>query len=184
MLGLKQGVLLVLLLVTGMGSASAEFNKSIGVMVGYPVWQFETDEYYDTSEPALRLFSEIAIDKTTHLEFALFSLGAIEDNVSYWDESIDAKGLSLSLAKLVLLPGSVSLRGKAGLFWSDSDMELGGESWGSDGNFSALLGVGLQVDVSKKIALRGEFEVHHLDLGNSMNIFSTMFGVVMNFEEY
>lgn len=178
---LKKGVLLVFLLMAGISNASAEFSKSIGVMVGYPVWQFEEDGYYDTSEPALKLFSEVAINKLTRLELAIFSLGAIEDNVNYLDETVDAKGLSLSLARSILFSDVLSLRGKAGLFWSDSDIEVDGEVLGSDANLAPFVGVGLQLEVNKNIALRGEFEVYHLDVGYNVNVFSTMFGVVINF---
>ncbi len=165
------------------GTAQAEFSKAVGVMVGYPTWSFEEDTYYDVVAPNVKLFSETIIKprSATKLEMALFRLGTLEDNI---DGTLKIYSQGLSFALVQPLGGdSFSLRGKAGVYWANTTFEEG--EWAAgEGSLGPFAGLGFQVDLSSRIALRGEMEVYHLDSYiYDMVVYTAQAGIVFNFAD-
>ncbi|MEW5757627.1 MAG: porin family protein [Pseudomonadota bacterium] len=158
---IRKILVMTLLMLAGVSSAYAEFERAAGVSLGSASWSFDDDQGYETRSTAYKLFTEAAIDQDWKLGVGIVYLGEIEHE--FIAESVSADGLTLFGVRHWAFSESVSLRGTVGI----SRMNTRLKSVFGSGRLSdtdLLLGLGAEAQLSEKTALRLEYELYRMAL--------------------
>lgn len=158
---IRKTLVMTLIVLLGISSAQAEFERAAGMSLGSASWTFDDDQGYETRSAAYKLFTEAAIDEDWKLGVGIVYLGEIEHQSGL--ESISADGLTLFGVRHWPFSESVSLRGTVGISRMNTRLKsvLGG---GRLSDTDLLLGLGAEAQLSEKTALRLEYELYRMAL--------------------
>jgi OmpA-OmpF porin, OOP family len=118
----------------------------------------------DGEDTAWRLFGGYQLNTNLALELAYTDLGEASATVPGGSASAEATALELSALGMLPLAERFSLYGKAGIYRGeiDASSSIGGSA--SEDNTDLTLGAGVQFDMTRNIALRGEWQ-RYMDMG-------------------
>lgn len=140
--------------------------------IGAGVGQSDVDELNDT-DTAFKVFLGVHVNPNLALEGGLVSFGETTANYG-GGESISADAAGAYGAVVGRLPvGAATVYGKVGLQYWDVDLVVcsaGMCDRGSDTGIDPMLGVGLEIPMVNRVAVRAEFE-RYLDVSDGVEVF-------------
>lgn len=152
-------------LVAGLGASNA---MAAGWYAGAGVGQAEYDGLSDEGT-SMKLFLGYSFSPNGAFEFAYVDTGEGEEDTPFGDFEVSTDGFEISAVGFLPVNQSVSFLGRLGLYNWDAEAELGGAS-GSDSGTDLTYGFGVQFELSKAAALRGEYQVYDIDGDDIDNI--------------
>lgn len=139
-----------------------------GWYAGAGVGQAEYEGLSD-KPTSMKLFLGYSFNPNAAVEFAYVDSGEATEDTFLGDFKASADGVEVSVVGLLPVNSAVSFLGRLGLFNWDAEFELGGAS-ASDSGTDLTYGLGVQFDISKAVALRGEYQVYDVDGDDIDNI--------------
>lgn len=136
--------------------------------VGAGVGQSEYDGLSDEGT-STKLFLGYSLNPSVAVEFAYVDTGEGEQDSIFGDFTASTDGFEISAVGLLPVNNTVGFLGRLGLYSWDLDVELGGAS-ASDSGTDLTYGFGIQVELGKTAALRGEYQIYDIDGDDIDNI--------------
>lgn len=128
-------------------------------------------EYEDLSDEgtSMKLFLGYSFNPNAAVEFAYVDTGEGKEGTIFGNLTASTDGFEVSAVGLLPVNNSVSFLGRIGLYSWDLDVKLGSAS-GSDSGTDLTYGFGVQVELGKSAALRGEYQIYDIDGADIDNI--------------
>lgn len=158
-------MLLATALLAGLSASNA---LAAGWYAGAGVGQAEYDGLSDEGT-STKLFLGYSFNTNAAVEFAYVDTGEGEQDTIFGDLTASTDGFEISAVGLLPVNNSVSFLGSLGLYNWDLDVELDGVS-ASDSGTDLTYGLGVQVELGKSAALRGEYQIYDIDGDDIDNI--------------
>lgn len=117
----------------------------------------------DSEDTAWRLFGGYQLNTNLALELGYTDLGEVSATGPGGSASAEATALEVSALGMFPIAEGFSLYGKAGVYRGEVDASGPGGS-ASEDNTDFTLGAGVQFDMTRNIALRGEWQ-RYMDMG-------------------
>lgn len=149
-------------------AAQADSGLYVGGSFGSATLDERFDDFLiDTDANAYRLFGGLQLGDSLAIEAGYLDLGEFSESVDIGGllsrADISGDGWTLG-AKLGLpLSDSLSLFGHGGVFFWDADISIDGFSIDTPGDENPYYGAGLQLDLSRNLALTGDWTRYELD---------------------
>lgn len=161
----SRSTLLAAVLAAGLNAPAV---LAAGWYAGAGVGQAEYDGLSDEGTSA-KLFLGYSFNANAAVEFAYVDTGEGEQDTVFGDLTASTDGFEVSLVGSLPVNNSVSFLGRLGLYNWDLETELGGAS-ASDSGTDLTYGLGVQFELGKSAALRGEYQIYDIDGDDIDNI--------------